>query len=143
MAHYRGQIDSPRSVEETFDYIADFRSITEWDPTAVEAEMLGDAPGTGTRFRVLVRLAGRENEFVYTTIAYDRPDRFVLRAETSTVVSEDIVTVSAAPGGGARLIYDADLRPKGLMKLADPVLGLLFKRLGDNAAAGLRRALTL
>ena len=27
------------------------------------------------------------------------------------------------------------------MKLADPVLGLMFKRLGDNAADGLRRVL--
>ena len=141
MAHYRGAIDSKRSVEETFDYMADFRSVTEWDPTAIEAEMLGDRPGEGTRFRVVVRLAGRENEFLYTTIEYERPRRFVLRAETSTVVSEDTVTVDAVPTGGARLVYDADLRPKGLMKLADPVLGLMFKRLGDNAADGLRRAL--
>ncbi len=97
MAHYRGAIDSKRSVEETFDYMADFRSVTEWDPTAIEAEMLGDGPGEGTRFRVVVRLAGRENEFLYTTLEYERPRRFVLRAETSTVVSEDTVTVDAVP----------------------------------------------
>ncbi len=141
MAHYRGTIDSKRSVEATFDYMADFRSVAAWDPTAVEAEMLGDAPGIGTRFRVVVRIAGRENEFIYTTLEYERPRRFVLRAESSTVVSQDTVTVEAAPGAGAKLIYDADLRPKGLIKLADPVLGLMFKRLGDNAAAGLRREL--
>lgn len=141
MANFRGEIASKRSVEETFDYMADFTSVTEWDPTAVEAEMLGDAPGQGTRFRVVVRIAGRDNEFIYTTLEYERPSRFVLRAESSTVISEDTVTVSAAPKGGAKLVYDADLRPKGLMKLADPVLGLLFKRLGDNAADGLRRVL--
>ena len=27
------------------------------------------------------------------------------------------------------------------MRLADPILALLFRRLGDNAAAGLRREL--
>ena len=42
---------------------------------------------------------------------------------------------------GTELTYDAKLEPKGLAKLADPALGLLFKRLGDNAAKGLAREL--
>jgi len=37
--------------------------------------------------------------------------------------------------------YDAELTLNGLLGLADPLLGLSFKRIGDRAAAGLIRAL--
>jgi len=140
MARYLGTIASPLSATEAFDYLADFSSVAEWDPSAVRAQMLGGPPGEGTRFLVVVRFAGREIELVYRTVAYERPRRIVLRAESSTVVSEDTITVREA-ADGCEVTYDAALRPKGAMRLADPLLGFLFKRLGDNAAAGLRREL--
>jgi hypothetical protein len=34
--------------------------------------------------------------------------------------------------------YDAELRMNGLLKVVDPLLGLMFKRIGDRAVAGLR-----
>jgi hypothetical protein len=39
------------------------------------------------------------------------------------------------------MVYDAQLTPKGVMRIVDPLFGLAFKRLGSNAAAGLRREL--
>jgi uncharacterized protein YndB with AHSA1/START domain len=141
VARYVGPIESPISPEQTFDYLADFSSVAEWDPSAVRARMLADAPGQGAEFEVVVRFAGRELPLRYHTIAYERPHRLVLRAETSTVVSEDTITVRPTADGGSLLTYEAELRPKGAMRLADPVIGLLFRRLGDNAAAGLRAQL--
>jgi carbon monoxide dehydrogenase subunit G len=142
MARYVGEIATPRAPEEVFDYMADFTSVERWDETAVRAVRLDDGPiGLGARFRVTVRFAGRENDYDYETIAYERPTRLVLRAESGSVVSEDEVTV-APDGNGSLLTYDASLQAKGAMKLAEPVLALLFKRLGDNAAAGLARELS-
>lgn len=141
MARYVGTIATPKTREEVFDYMADFTSVEQWDDTAVSAVRLDDGPiGLGARFRVTVRFAGRENDFDYETIAYERPGRLLLRAESGSVVSEDEVTV-APDGGGSLLTYDAKLQAKGAMKLAEPVLALLFRRLGDNAAAGLAREL--
>ena len=114
--------------------------MREWDPTAVAAENLSGRVGEGAEFRVVVRFAGRENEFVYTTLEYERPRRLVLRAESPTVVSLDTITVEPDAGGTA-VTYDARLEPRGAMKLAGPVLKLLFRRLGDNARAGLEREL--
>jgi hypothetical protein len=37
--------------------------------------------------------------------------------------------------------YDADLRLKGPLRLADPLLRVAFSRIGDRARDGLRRAL--
>lgn len=140
MARYEATVESSLSAEQAFDYLADFRSVTQWDSTAVNAESLSGRVGQGAEFRVVVRFAGSENEFVYRTLEYDRPRRIVLRAESSTVVSLDTITFDPHPGGCA-VTYDAKLEPKGLMKLAAPVLGLLFRRLGDNARAGLEREL--
>lgn len=140
MALYRGTIASPRSPEQVFDYMAEFANVAEWDPTAAEAQRIGAGEGEGARFHVLVRWLGREIPLEYETTAYERPHRLVLRAENANTISEDTVTVRAN-GAGSEMTYEARLTLKGAMRFADPLFGLAFRRLGNNAAAGLRRVL--
>jgi uncharacterized protein YndB with AHSA1/START domain len=140
MARYVATVSTAKPIEEAFDYLADFSSVAEWDPSAVRAEGLSAAPGPGAEFRVVVRFAGREIPLTYRTIEFRRPVRIVLVAESSAVVSEDTITFTDTDGA-TEVTYDASLRPKGLMRLGAPLLGLLFRRLGDNAVAGLRREL--
>ncbi len=140
MARYTGTIASPKPVGEAFAYLADFSSVAEWDPSVVRARMLGERPGPGTEFEVVVRFAGRELQFIYRTTAFEPERRIVLRAESPTVVSEDTISFRET-ASGCEVTYDADLAPKGAMRLANPVLGLMFKRLGGDAADGLRREL--
>jgi hypothetical protein len=142
MARYRGTIASPRSAEDVFDYMAMFSNVSEWDPTAAEAHPIdGNVPGHGARFHVLVRWLGREIPLEYTTTEYERPSRLVLRAENASTISEDTITIEPTPTG-CEMAYEARLTIKGGMRIIDPVFNLLFKRLGDNAAAGLRRQLS-
>ena len=39
------------------------------------------------------------------------------------------------------MTYDAELLLNGVLGLANPMLGLVFNRIGDRAAAGLSKAL--
>ena len=64
----------------------------------------------------------------------------MLTAETSTLRSVDEITVSAS-GEGSCVTYNADLRLRGLLWLANPLLGLSFKKIGDRAREGLVREL--
>jgi hypothetical protein len=48
---------------------------------------------------------------------------------------------SRQPGRGTRVTYDADLSLKGPLRLADPLLALAFRRVGDRARDGLRARL--
>ena len=64
----------------------------------------------------------------------------VLEAHSSTVHSLDEIRFEATPNG-TRITYDARLELKGLLALADPILGLLFRGIGDKAVAGLRDTL--
>ncbi|MGH2973439.1 MAG: SRPBCC family protein [Solirubrobacterales bacterium] len=142
MAHYATTVTSPGPPTEVFEYLADFSSTAEWDPGVSEARSLTDEPlRAGARFHVVAGFLGRRVPLEYRTVEIDPPRRVVLRAETPTVVSEDTITVSALPGSSAQVTYDASLHLRGALRIADPVLGLLFRRVGDRAKAGLAATL--
>ena len=135
MARYVARVPTSLSQEEVYAYLADFRSITQWDPSISDAELVSGTPGeVGARYRLTMR---GKTELVYDTLEAQTPSRLVYRAETGTFVSLDTVTVT--PDG--TLEYDARLTLKGLLRLADPVMGIVLKRLGDKARDGLVREL--
>jgi carbon monoxide dehydrogenase subunit G len=139
MAHYRASIDIQRPRDDVFAYLSDFSTTREWDPGVVETERLnGQAVGVGTEFRLVAEFLGRKNELIYRIVEYDRPHAVTLLGENATVVSRDRITFADVPEG-TRVTYDADLALKGLLRIADPVLALAFKRVGERALVGLRR----
>lgn len=142
MATYIGKVQSRRSQADTFAYMAHFENVSAWDPTVVEAKQLTSGePGVGTRFLVRVRLLGRETAYTYEITEFQPPQRLVLRAEANNTTALDTVEVEAA-GTGAQLTYNAKIELQSTFgRLLDPLVGLLFQRLGDNAAQGLRREL--
>ncbi len=141
MARYVGQVESQLPPERVFDYIADFSTNAEWDPGTESAERVGDGPvGMGTDFRLVVRFLGRRSRLTYRIVEFDRPNLVTFRAENGAAVSLDRVTIEPR-GDGTVLTYDATISPKGLMKLADPLLGVALGKVGDRARDGLRDAL--
>lgn len=142
MARYVGTVNTPLSQDEAFDYLADFSSVAEWDPGVVRARALDPDPRrAGARFEVVARFLGRELPLEYRTVEFEAPRRLVLRAENANIVSLDTIDVRPNPTGGTQVVYDADLSLRGLRRVADPLLGLAFKRVGDRARAGLEAAL--
>jgi carbon monoxide dehydrogenase subunit G len=141
MAHYRATIDIQQPREDVFAYLSDFSTAREWDPGVVEAERLnGQAVGQGTEFRLVAEFLGRKNELTYRILEYDPPHAVTFLGENATVVSRDRITFEKI-AEGTRVTYDADLALKGLLRIADPALGLAFNRVGDRALAGLLRTL--
>jgi carbon monoxide dehydrogenase subunit G len=141
MAHYNASLDTPRPPDEMFAYLSDFSSTQEWDPGVIEAERLSDAPvREGTEFRLLASFLGRQTPLTYRIVEYDPPHAVTFRGENSTIISLDRITFEPSDGG-TRVTYDADLALKGPFKLAAPLLGVAFKRVGDRALAGLRDTL--
>ncbi|HVM65680.1 MAG TPA: SRPBCC family protein [Acidimicrobiales bacterium] len=142
MARYRTTITSTKSPDDAFEYLADFVNAAEWDPGVVEGTHLTSGPpGPGSRFRLVASFLGRRVPLEYEIVAFERGRRVVFRADDSKVRSVDEIRF-AGDGGETSVTYDADLRVKGLLgALVDPLLALAFRRIGDRAAAGLRRAL--
>ena len=144
MARYRTTIQSKKSPEEAFEYLADFANAREWDPGVVEGENLTGQPlGPDSRFRLVARFLGRRVPLEYRIVAFEPPRRVVFQADQAAVCSTDEICFVPV-GAGTSVTYDADLRLKGTLgRLMDPLLGLAFRRIGDRAAIGLGKALNV
>jgi hypothetical protein len=147
MARYETTLFVPRPVEATFDFVSDFRNAVKWDPRTYAVEKVGGAPiGVGTTFLLtggvlpkwgtiggrLPRMLLRGMPLKYTIVTYDRPRELVLEGATPIVTYDDRITF-AAEGSGTSLTYSARLDLRGLLAVGEPVLRLLFKRIGDDA----------
>lgn len=140
MAHYRTTIASTMTADDALAYLADFTSAATWDPSVVEARRLDDGPiAVGARFHIVSRTNGRDVPLEYEIVALDATG-VVLRAESRLLTSVDTITVRPA-AGGSTVTYDADLALRGVARLLDPLLALVFRRMARRATAGLRTAL--
>ncbi len=143
MAHYRTTVPAPHTPDEVFAYLADFRSVSQWDPSIVDATLISDGEpiAVGARFRVTTKTRFSQIILTYTTTAVDRPREITLRGENDSMVSVDTIAITPDGTTGSTVTYDAVITLKGARRLADPLLQLAFQRLGDKARDGLRSRL--
>jgi hypothetical protein len=141
MARFLTRIESDLSQPDAFAYMADFANARLWDPSVSEAKRVGDAPvGLGCQFDLIARFAGRDVPLRYEIVVFESPRQVVLEAKRPGFVSRDTISVEAS-GAGSVVRYDAILAFSGVGRLFDPVVQLIFRRVGANATAGMKAAL--
>jgi hypothetical protein len=141
MAKYTVSVESSKSVEEAFAYMADLRNFANWDPGVLTVtQVAGDGAGLGSSFDVAVKSVGGGTVLRYETVEYDEPGNLLVEARNSKFTSIDRITV-VAKDEGSIVTYAAELLLNGCLSPLNPLLGLVFNRIGDRAAAGLRRVL--
>ena len=134
-------LEVDRPLDEVFAFVGDFANTKEWDPGIADARMVTDGPiGIGTRYALDVVFNGRTLPMTYVVTEWDPPNRVVLKGEGSTLTAVDDIRFEATPTG-TRIRYSADLRLKGLLRFAEPLLKGRFDETGRRAMAGMRRAL--
>lgn len=134
MARYVTSIDSSLAQEEAFAYMADFTHAREWDPSVSEARRVDDG------FHLVARFGGRDVSLHYEVVELEPPRLVVFEARRPGFTSRDTITVSEA-GAGSVVHYDARLSFKGLGRLLDPVMQLVFNRVGTRAKHGMQASL--
>jgi len=141
MSKYKVSVESSKSVEEAFAYMSDLRNFASWDPGVLTvAQVAGDGGGPESSFDVAVKSVGGGTVLRYETVEYDEPGNLLVEARNSKFTSIDRVTV-VAKGEGSIVTYSAELLLNGCLSPLNPLLGLVFNRIGDRAAVGLRRVL--
>jgi hypothetical protein len=141
MTRIHERIETDLSIDQAFDYIADFDHADEWDPNTTDASRLStEPPGLGARFALEVRIGGRTAPMEYRITEYDRPRRVVLVGEGSGVGTVDDIRFERI-GDRTVVDYMADIRLEGPLRLAQPFLGGAFRRIGREAAEGMNREL--
>jgi len=142
MARYTGTIEAPHSAEEVWHYLADFRSVGEWDPSVKDVRLVGGEPRTeGASYELEVAFHGRSVELPYRIVELDPPHRVVFAAETDSVTVRDEARIEPAGQGASRVTWDADLRLRGIRRVFDLPLRAIFHRVGEDARKGLRERL--
>lgn len=138
---YRNQIEVAGEPADVFAYLSDFSHTAEWDPGIAEARRITDAPtARGSRFEVITLFRGNRQRFEYVVTELVDGRRIVLHGDGEKAVSDDAITVEAA-GGRTRVTYEASIRLKGALRIAEPFLGRMVRRMGDDALAGLKARL--
>lgn len=141
MAKITRTIEVPVSVDDAFDFVADFSTTETWDPGIVEGRRVDDGPiGIGSTFDVVADFGGQRLPLRYRITEYERPSRVVLVGEGSRFRGVDDIRFSPT-AGGTRIDYLADLRLRGPARIAEPFMRGRFEQLSDDAVEGLSRTL--
>jgi NAD(P)-dependent dehydrogenase (short-subunit alcohol dehydrogenase family) len=134
-------IDVPRSREDAFAYIADFRTTTEWDATAIEAEKVTPGPiGAGTAFTVRCRMPLGSVEIEYTVTRFEENSYLELAGRSKLFTITDRITFSDN-GDGTHIDYVADMLLHGPLKAMESAMLPGLQRMGKASLRGMREAL--
>jgi carbon monoxide dehydrogenase subunit G len=138
---YIAKIRTDKPPIDCFAYLADLRNFADWDPGVVEVtQTRGSRPGVDARYDVTVLNGRRRMTLGYRTNDFDPPSRLQVTGTTMLLTSIDTVTVERQ-AEGTLVTYEARLRLRFPLSLADPLLSRAFRKIGDRAAAGLEAAL--
>ena len=141
MAILRERIHTTLAIDEVFAFVADFANSAEWDPGVASAERLDGGPlGVGTRYRLGIWRGDRVVPMEYEVTDFEPLRRVVLEGSGSGVEAEDEIVFETTPTG-TRIDYTADIRLRGLMRLATPFAGGALARIARAARDGMQRAL--
>jgi Polyketide cyclase / dehydrase and lipid transport len=141
MPRYTTSIPSPWSVDEAFCYMSDFTNAQDWDPSVASARRVdGDELAVGSLFDLTVRFARRVVALHYRVTSFEPPRRVSFTSSSGSLLSMDTLTFEPR-GLGCEVTYSAELRFTGVSAIANPILGLMFRRLADRARDSLREIL--
>jgi hypothetical protein len=141
MAHFTTTLETKARAVDAFSYLADFSNARHWDPTVTDARRIGHRPiGEGSRFEIELGTRLRPIRLTYTLTRYEPYRLIMLEAATPLFRSLDTIEIEER-SSGARIHYDADLRPHGAVVLLDLPMHLMFQLSGRRSAQGLARAL--
>jgi carbon monoxide dehydrogenase subunit G len=129
-----------KPLDAVFDYLSDFTTTTDWDPgTVTTVRRRGDG-GVGTTYLNTSTFLGRTTQLTYVVDELVDQQLIQLRGENKTVIAVDTLTFQSV-ASGTEVTYVADFTFKGLSRIAAPLLKPAFERLGNEAEAGMRKAL--
>ena len=115
------------------DYLKDFSNAEDWDPGTESCVRTDTGPlGVGSTWHNTSKIAGITTELDYTLQTLTR-DTIVLVGRNDTATSTDTITVVANPDGtGSRITYEAVIELSGAAKVADPIMKIVFEKIGSN-----------
>ena len=135
------EVDINRPPEEVFDYCSDHRHEPEWNPMMMRiAKLTGGPVAAGTRYAAEFV---KGPPMVMECTRYERPATWSLTGDSPVLTARGGWRVLPA-ADGSRLVVRVEMEPRGLLRLAGPLLRRreqpMFKRDLNNVKARLEGA---
>lgn len=142
MPRYVVTVPSSWSPDRAYSYMADMTNYVEWDRGILRVtQTKGSGGGVGAAYEVTTRgFGGRDMLLTYETTEHDGSTNVLLVGKNFMFTSVDRITV-APSATGCDVTYDAKLTFNGVLAPLNLPLGLVFNKVGDAAAKGLRKKL--
>jgi carbon monoxide dehydrogenase subunit G len=121
-------------------YLRDFANAEAWDPGTEKCEQITAGPvAVGTQWHNTTKMYGLSTELTYS-LETDETEHIVFRGENKTATSVDDLTFSEAGPQATQITYHAHIEFNGIAKLADPIAGVAFERVGDETVDAITAA---
>jgi uncharacterized protein YndB with AHSA1/START domain len=141
MTRVEGEIIISRPVEEVFDFVANECNEPRYNARMTRAEQISSGPiGVGTRFHAELKTRGRTMPMTVEVTEFERPRRLASRTRSSMMETAGALTFDAV-SGGTRMRWSWDVRPRGMLRLITPLVGVLGRRQERAIWAGLKQLL--
>lgn len=137
MARYQTTLTIPVPIDATFAFVSDFSHAT-WDPAVSSARPTdGGGPiGVGSTFLLVSPLPIGSIHFHYRIDLFEPPHHVRFIGKTWFARYTDDITFTAA-GDATSLHYDARFSLRGPLMLGEPLMQLIFRRVGAAATRGI------
>ena len=130
-----------RPVEDVFELVEDARNRPRWDDSVDSEELTSPEPiGVGTTVRTTLRSMGREYVYTWTVVEHEPPTRMTIESTTGpfpTTLAYELSEEAEA----TRLDFSVTGRPKGLLRLFQPLIARNTQKNLDHGFARLKRLL--
>ena len=131
-----------RRQEDLFEYVSDHTNAPLWQRGLLEVRRATEGPiGVGTRHTLIRMFMGRRMEASNEFTQYE-PNRLVsFRVTSGSVAAQGWYVVEPAGSDRARLTSRIEMRPSGLIRLAQPLMAASLSREVEANLSDLKRLL--
>jgi carbon monoxide dehydrogenase subunit G len=127
-----------RPPEEVFDFLVDFRNEPRWNPDCQSVEKTSEGPiAQGTTFSAKVKKVGWVDSEI---VSFQRPTHCATRDKARGM--EGGFEFDLQPkDGGTELTARMKMQPRGPMKLLEPVMRPMMKRMLNEVPERMQRGI--
>lgn len=128
MAQVNGNILIERPVEEVFDYVADQTREPGYNREMISSVRTTEGPiGAGSHFHAVLHSMGRDLPMEIDFVEFERPARIGMHTEMASMTTDGGMTFRPE-GDATRMSWSWEVHPRGVMRLATPLVGFIGGR---------------
>lgn len=141
MPNYERSFRVAIPADRAFAFVSDFRNAARWDPRTKSVRKATPGPiAKGTTFVLRGGAANINLDLPYTIETFEPEKQLLLTGETRVFRYDDQVDFRPVDGE-TEVTWRAMLEFKRPLQLGNPLLALMFRRIGDDATYGLEACL--